>query len=201
MPPYFVPRSRNMRMVPVTLAAVGPHSLRLAGEVADGVRLHGFCTRRYLEHEVMPRLAEGFARTGRDRASFEIAGGGFIATGRDEVETARMVEVARRRVAFYGSTPGYWPVLEAHGLGDLGRKLNAMSKDGKWAEMSREIPDEVVHLFTAIGTHATIARAIEQRFGGLVDTVSLAGNAPLSPDLLAEIRRIPARFEGFRTAW
>jgi hypothetical protein len=112
-----------------------------------------------------------------------------------------MVEVARRRVAFYGSTPGYWPVLEAHGLGDLGRKLNAMSKDGKWAEMSREIPDDVVHLFTAIGTHATIARAIEQRFGGLVDTVSLAGNAPLSPDLLAEIRRIPARFEGFRTAW
>ncbi len=186
---------------PGTLAAVGPHSLRLAGEVADGVRLHGFCTRRYLEHEVMPRLAEGFARTGRDRADFEIADGGFIATGRDEEETARMVEVARGRIAFYGSTPGYWPVLEAHGLGDLGRRLNAMSKEGKWAEMSREIPDGVVDLFTAVGTHATIARAIEQRFGNLVDTVSLAGNAALPPDLLTDIKRIPAWFEGFRTEW
>src|SRR5580700_5796009 len=36
MPPYFIPVSQHMKMVPVTLAAVGPHSLRLAGEVADG---------------------------------------------------------------------------------------------------------------------------------------------------------------------
>jgi alkanesulfonate monooxygenase SsuD/methylene tetrahydromethanopterin reductase-like flavin-dependent oxidoreductase (luciferase family) len=69
MPPYFIPVSQHMKMVPVTLAAVGPHSLRLAGEVADGVRLHGFCTRRYLTEEILPRLAEGMARSGRDRAS------------------------------------------------------------------------------------------------------------------------------------
>ena len=201
MPPYFVPPSQDMRMVPVTLAAVGPHALRLAGEVADGVRLHGFCTRLYLEREVMPRLAEGFARGGRDRAGFEVAGGGFIATGRDEAEVARMVEVARGRIAFYGSTPGYWPVLEMHDLGDLGRKLNAMSKDGKWAEMGREVSDDVVRLFTAIGTHAEIAGAIERRFGGVVDSISCAGNAPVSRETLAEIGRIPARFEGYRTAW
>ncbi len=200
MPPYFVPPSRNMEMVPVTLAAVGPHALRLAGEVADGVRLHGFCTRRYLEREVMPRLAEGFARSGRDRAAFEVAGGGFVATGCDAAEVSRMIEVARGRIAFYGSTPGYWPVLEMHGLGDLGRKLNAMSKEGKWAEMSREVSDEVVHLFAAIGTHAEIAGAIERRFGGVADAISLAGNPAMPPDVLAQIRRIPAPFEGFRTA-
>ncbi len=201
MPPYFVPPTRNLPMVAVTLAAVGPHSLRLAGEVGDGVRLHGFCTRLYLEQEVMPRLSEGFARSGRERDSFEIAGGGFIATGRDADEVARMTEVTRGRIAFYGSTPGYWPVLELHGLGELGRRLNAMSKEGKWAEMSREIPDDVVHLFAAVGTHATITRAIEQRFGGLVNSISLAGNAQLPRDLLQEIQRVPSRFEGFRTAW
>ena len=201
MPPYFVPPSRGMRMVPVTLAAVGPHSLRLAGEVADGVRLHGFCTRRYIEAEVMPRLAEGFARSNHDRSLFEIAGGGFIATGADAAELARSVEVARGRIAFYGSTPGYWPVLDLHGLGDLGRKLNAMSKDGKWAAMAAEISDDVVHLFAAVGTHAEIALAVERRFGGLSDAISLAGNASLPPDLLADLKRIPARFEGFRSAW
>lgn len=201
MPPYFVPPSFDLPMVPVTLAAVGPRALRLAGEVADGVRLHGFCTGRYLDEVVLPLLAEGFARTGRERAHFEIAGGGFIATGADEAAVARTMEVARGRIAFYGSTPGYWPVLEMHGLGDLGRKLNAMSKEGKWAEMSREISDDVVHLFTAAGTHATIAGAIARRFGGRVDSLSLAGNADVPAEVLGEVRRIPCAFEGFRTRW
>src|ERR1700744_2900867 len=32
MPPYFMPPSTGQKMVPITLAAVGEHSLRLAGE-------------------------------------------------------------------------------------------------------------------------------------------------------------------------
>jgi probable F420-dependent oxidoreductase len=205
MPPYFIPVSQRLPMVPITLAAVGPHSLRLAGEVADGVRLHSFCTRRYLTEEILPRLTEGMTRTKRDRANFEITGGGFIATGPDEAAVAEMVEYTRGRIAFYGSTPGYWPVLERHGLGDLGRKLNAMSKAGQWADMAAEVSDDVVALFTAIGTYQTIIAAIEQRFGGLSDALNVGGTslAPtgLPPDLLADVRRIPTRFIGYRTAW
>ena len=118
-------------MVPITLAAVGPHALRLAGEVADGARLHGFCTRRYLVEFILPHLQQGMTRTGRARENFEITSGGFIATGPDEETTAKAFELIRGRVAFYGTTPGYWGVLELHGLGDLGRELNAMSKQGK----------------------------------------------------------------------
>jgi probable F420-dependent oxidoreductase len=205
MPPYFVPASQHLGMVPITLAAVGPHSLRLAGEVADGVRLHGFCTRRYLTEEILPRLSEGMARSGRDRGSFEITGGGFIATGVDIDAVAKMVEYTRGRIAFYGSTPGYWPVLELHGLGDLGRKLNAMSKAGKWAEMAAEVSDDVVALFTAIGTYAEITEAIERRFGGLSDALNVGGTtlAPtgLPPDLLTDIKRIDTPFGGYRTVW
>src|SRR5580704_262012 len=72
MTPHFVPASIGMKMVPITLAAVGPHSLRLAGEVADGVRLHSFCTRRYLAEEIVPRVNEGMTRTERKRKHFEI---------------------------------------------------------------------------------------------------------------------------------
>ncbi|HET6239470.1 MAG TPA: TIGR03617 family F420-dependent LLM class oxidoreductase [Acetobacteraceae bacterium] len=205
MPPYFVPASQHLGMVPITLAAVGPHSLRLAGEVADGVRLHGFCTRRYLTEEIVPRLTEGMARSGRDRASFEITGGGFIATGADNDAVAKMVEYTRGRIAFYGSTPGYWPVLELHGLGDLGRKLNAMSKACKWAEMAAEVSDDVVALFTAIGTYAEITAAIERRFGGLSDALNVGGTtlAPtgLPSDLLDDTKRITTPFTGYRTAW
>jgi probable F420-dependent oxidoreductase len=206
MPPYFMPPSTHQPMVPITLAAVGPHSLRLAGEVADGVRLHGFCTRRYLAEEILPRLHEGMARTSRSRAQFEITGGGFIATGKDEASTARMFEVVRGRVAFYGSTPGYWGVLELHGLGDLGRELNAMSKAGKWGEMASRVSDDVVHLFAAVGTHKEIAQRIEERFGGLSDAINLRADSSsegdaVPPDVLQDIKRIATPFEGYRTAW
>lgn len=204
MTPNFTPESMHLPPVPVTLAAVGPHTLRLAGEVADGVRLHAFCTRRYLEDVVMPRLADGWARSGRTRERFEIHGGGFIATGPDEAAVAKKVDWVRMRVGFYGSTPAYWPVLEAHGLGDLGRKLNAMSKQGQWAAMTREISDDVVRLFAAVGTHKEIAGAIRERFAGS-DSVSASATseegADLPPDVIQDIQRIPTAFAGYGNAW
>jgi len=134
-----------------------------------------------------------------------VSGGGFIATGPDEAAVTRMVEWVRTRVGFYGSTPGYWPVLELHGLGDLGRKLNVLSKQGKWAEMTASISDDVVQLFAAIGTHKEIVGIIERRFGKLSDAVFASINSTirsdLPPDVLADIHRIPIRFKGFKTAW
>src|SRR5438093_2801298 len=144
------PRTEGRTMVRVTVAAVGPAMLRLAGEVCDGARLHGFCTRRYLDEVVMRELGSGMARSGRARESLEISGGGFIATGPDEAAVARMTEWVRSRVAFYASTPAYWPVLELHGLHELGRKLNAMTKAGQWERMAGEIPDDVLRLFAAV---------------------------------------------------
>jgi alkanesulfonate monooxygenase SsuD/methylene tetrahydromethanopterin reductase-like flavin-dependent oxidoreductase (luciferase family) len=168
------------------------------------VRLHAFCTRNYLERMVMPKLAEGWAKSGRTRESFEIHGGGFIATGPDEAAVQKKVDWVRMRVGFYGSTPAYWPVLEAHGLGDLGRKLNAMSKQGQWAAMTKEISDDVVRLFAAVGTHREIAAAIRERFAGS-DSVSASATsdegADLPPDVIQDIKRIPTTFTGYGGAW
>ena len=205
MTPNFTPESTGQRMVPITIAAVGERSLRLAGEVADGVRLHGFCTRRYLEEVCMPRIAEGMARTGRKRGSFEVTGGGFIATGATDEEVAKAVEWVRYRVAFYGSTPGYWPVLDLHGLGDLGRKLNRMTKEGAWNRIAAEIEDDTLRLFAAVGRHDELAAAVEQRFGGATDAVysslSMDMRPVLPPDLIQDIRRLPTAFEGYATGW
>jgi len=205
MTPNFVPPSLGLPMVPITLAAVGPKALHLAGQVADGVVLHPFSTRRYHEEVVLPSLRDGLTESGRDFDRFEISGGGFIATGPDEAAVARMFEWVRTRVGFYGSTPAYWPVLEIHGLGDLGRKLNALSKQGRWSEMTASITDEVVHLFAAVGTHKQIAQAIEQRFAGLSDAVFASINSAVPSDLpsevLTDIHRISTRFKGFKTEW
>src|SRR5439155_8888536 len=201
MTPNFAPEPIEAPTPPVMIAAVGPAMLKVAAEECDGVKLHGFCTRKYIEDAVIPRLAEGLAKSGRQRENYEISGGGFLATGPDDATVARMFEWVRERVAFYGSTQAYWPVFAVHGLEDLGHKLNAMTRQGKWSEMAKEVPDDVVHLFAAVGRHDQIVGAIEQRFGGLVDSLTLRGDGvgeagEVPPDLVQDIRHIPHPYRG-----
>jgi probable F420-dependent oxidoreductase len=201
MTPNFTPPAIDAPSPAVMIAAVGPAMLRVAAEECDGVKLHGFCTRKYLTDAIMPRIEAGLAKAGRARAQYEISGGGFLATGPDDESVARRFEWVRQRVAFYGSTPAYYPVLAVHGLEDLGLKLNALVRRGKWGEMAKEVPDDVVHLFAAIGRHDEIVGAIERRFGGLVDALTLRGAAmdevgEVPPDLVLEIRGVPHLFRG-----
>ena len=105
-------------------------------------------------------------RSDRKRESLEIVGGGYIVTGPDEETVAKNLEWVRYRVAFYGSTPNYFPVWEVHGLEDLGKKLHQMSREKLWDEMPNEIDDDVLKLFAAIGTYENVAKEIETRFGG-----------------------------------
>jgi len=108
----------------------------------------------------------------------------------------------RQRVAFYGSTPAYYPVLAVHGLEDLGLKLNAMVRQGKWSEMAKEVPDDVAHLFAAVGRHDQIVGAISERFGGLADALTLRAPTEqgvvegMPADLVQDIRRIPHHYAG-----
>jgi probable F420-dependent oxidoreductase len=202
MTPNFAPEPIKAPPPPVMIAAVGPAMLKVAAEECDGVKLHGFCTRKYIEDVVMPQLAEGLAKAGRKRENYEVSGGGFLATGPDDATVAGMFEWVRERVAFYGSTQAYWPVLAPHGLEELGHKLNAMTRQGKWSEMAKEVPDDVVHLFAAVGRYDQIVKAIEQRFGGLADALNARANAAqpghLPRDLIQDIRRVPHTFRNFK---
>ncbi len=198
MTPNFTPPRIPGPPPAVMIAAVGPAMLRVAAEECDGVKLHGFCTRKYLTDAIMPRVEAGLAKAGRAREDYEISGGGFLATGPDDASVAKRFEWVRQRVAFYGSTPAYYPVFAVHGLEDLGLKLNAMVRQGKWAELAAEVPDDVAHLFAAVGRHDQIVGAIAERFGGLVDALTLRGDGvgEVPPDLVQDIRRVPHQFRG-----
>ena len=205
MTPDFSPEPTGLPTVPVTIAAVGEAMLRVAGEVCDGVRLHPLCSRRYVEEIALPRIAEGMRRGGRRRANFDVFGGGFVVTGPDPKTVAEGIEWVRKRVAFYASTRTYAPILALHGLDDLGAKLHTMSVASRWSEMPAQISDDVVRLFAACGTYNEIAGAIEERYGGLADSIELnfpAGTpAGLQRELLTDIRRVPHLFQGFDTKW
>ena len=201
MTPNFTPPPIAAPPPPVMIAAVGPAMLRVAAEECDGVKLHGFCTRKYLTDEIMPRIEAGLAKAGRKRENYEISGGGFLATGADDATVAKRFEWVRQRVAFYGSTPAYYPVLAVHGLEDLGLKLNAMVREGRWGDLAKQVPDDVAHLFAAVGRHDEIVGAIERRFGGLVDSLTLRGDgvgdaSEFPPGLVQDIRRVPHQYCG-----
>lgn len=203
MTPEFSPGPQGLKLPPIAMAAVGPLMLKTAARVADSVRLHGFATRAYLEQVVRPLLAEELAAAGKSFAHFEVTGGGFVATGPDEAAVREAAEKLRYRVAFYGSTPAYRPVFDLHGLGELGVRLTELSKQGAWDRMAAQVSDEVLDLFVARAPYEGLADAIEQRFGGVVDSVSIefAAGTPAATrrGVVEAVQRIPSHFEGFAT--
>ncbi len=205
MTPDFSPEPAGLAMPPIAVAAVGAAMLRVAGEVGDGVRLHPLCSRRYLEEVCLPQIAEGMRRSGRSRAHFDIHGGGFVATGPDEAAVRQAMDRVRKRIAFYGSTRTYLPILALHGLDEIGLRLHRLSVDRRWDEMAAEIPDDIVRLFAACGTYREITGAIAQRYGGLANSIEMnfPADAPggLQRELVSDIRRIPHAFAGFDTRW
>ena len=197
MTPNFAPEPNELPVPPIKISAVGPAMLRLSGEACDGVALHGFCTRDYITNQILPRIEEGMARTGRAREHFQISGGGFVATGATDEEVARATEWVRTRVGFYGSTKAYWPVLAEHGLEDLGQKLLHLSHNDGWDRMAEAVSDDVVNLFAAVGRHDELVTAITDRFGGLTDAVTIDAHVP--SDLISELKTIASPFATYDT--
>jgi probable F420-dependent oxidoreductase len=205
MTPEFSPRPSGLTPIPIYTAAVRPAMMRLAARVCDGVRLHGFCTRRYLEEVALREIDAELARVGKERSQFEVCGGGFVATGPNAEAVANTREMIRYRVAFYASTPAYRPVLSLHGWDDLGEKLHRLSVTGGWAQMPGLVTDDVLDHFVAQGTYDELPAAIEARFGGLTDTIELMMPSDLPPggvrEVLARVRAIPAPFVAHAREW
>jgi probable F420-dependent oxidoreductase len=174
MTPFFTPTNIEFGRPKVHLAAVGPHMTEVAGEVADGLLVHGFTTNSYLREVTLPALERGFAKSGRSRANFEISYPVFSVTGRDERELKVAAAKMREQIAFYGSTPAYKPVLDSIGAGELQPQLNAMSKQGRWEAMGGIIDDAVLNEFAVAGEPAALATQIKQRYGDIIDRTSAA---------------------------
>jgi probable F420-dependent oxidoreductase len=180
------------------ISAVGPYMARLAGEMCDGVRMHGFCTAKYIQDVIWPELTKGAERAGRDPKTLDVSGGGFIVTGATQAEVDRSLEEARTRVSFYGSTRTYHGVFEAHGWTEIGPRLHEMSLKGQWDKMPAAVPDDVLEHFVVVGTYDEIVKRIKERFGGICTRVGL-GMPLRTPDdeerLKAMIRELHAESE------
>lgn len=173
--PFFTPPVLDMPDPKVFLAAVGPAMTRVAGEVADGVILHGFTTARYIEEVSRPALASGLARSQRHSDEVTVSLMAFVVTGRSEQEMEQAADAVRGQIAFYASTPAYRPVMDLHGWGGIADELSVLARrgDDAWTRMGELIDDEILAQFAVVAEPGRVAAALVDRYAGLIDRLSL----------------------------
>lgn len=141
------PRTRPS--IPIFLPALFESSIRLAGEIGDGLAGHPVWSLRWTENEMTRTLAEGLAKGGRKRASFHVNLWAYVAIDADR---KRAVDDARATLAFYSGIAQYEKYYAAHGFGAESRAVVAATAKGDFAAAVAAIPDEMVTTFMIAGT-------------------------------------------------
>ena len=163
----------------------------MAAEVADGMIMHPFSSERYIREVTLPAISKGLGASDRTLADFELDYAPIVATGTDEASLQRSIDAARDRIAFYGSTEAYKPVLDIHGWGELQVELNALNKRQQQQEMAALIDDEVLHTIAIVGEPRDVVAKMKERLGDVIGRTGF--HVPGLPDedhaeLLAELR-------------
>jgi probable F420-dependent oxidoreductase len=175
MTPFFTPDASDLGdlgLPKIFLAGVGELMTEVAGEVCDGFLCHGFTTEKYLREVTIPALRRGRDKAGKTMDDFEVVGPSFVVTGATDEDMAMAVAGTRQQIAFYGSTPAYRGVLEIHGWGGLQDELNALSKQGKWAEMGELVDDEILNTFAVVAAPEDVAPELGRRYADVISRIS-----------------------------
>lgn len=185
--PFFNPGPIEHPDIPVLAGAVGPAMTKMVGAIADGMITHPTNTPpRYIREVCIPRLEEGFARTGRKADDFKLILGPLTATGKDAATVESEWEKQRSMLGFLYSTPAYWPSLELFGWQDKGQQLLDMTREGNWGAMRDILSDEMLQEFVPRGTYDEIADVMKERYGGLTKRISFPIPEDPANDKLAQ---------------
>ena len=173
MTPFFNPGPIEHPTIPVYIAAVNEGMCRVAGMVEDGIHVHPLHTARYLREVILPAIAEGASKASKRKEDVAIAASVFAAVGDDKNEIRGVREAMRQQIAFYASTRSYRKVLELHGWGDVGDRLHALSVEGDWAAMGKEVTEEMLNEFVIEGSWSEIGGIAGRKYSGLADRVRM----------------------------
>jgi probable F420-dependent oxidoreductase len=194
MQPFFKPDPIEHPTIPIYTGAVGPAMLALAGEVADGLMTHPTNTApRYLREAVLPRLARGAARSGRDPGEIELMVTPLAVTGREAASVAAEREKTRQLLTFLYSTPSYWPSLELFGWRERGEQLHQLTREGRWGDMASVVDDEMLAVFAPQGRYDEIADVLREWYVDLTSwiTFPMPADEACDPDaakVIAQLR-------------
>lgn len=176
--------------LPIYLATLGPKSMELTGELANGWLGTSFIP----EHAdvFLEPMKKGLAKSGRTLADMDIQVGGSFELG-DDVE--RMVQARRPAMAFtlggMGSaqTNFYNDAFKRAGYAEAATEVQQLWVDGKKEAAIRAVPDEMILKTSLIGTKEMITERIQAYRNAGVTTLRLStggGNWKERTDSLAE---------------
>ena len=167
LPDAWVPRRHPYGDIAIDISAVAPWMCRMAGEVADGIHVHPLHSVPYLHNRLLPAVAEGTARSGREPGAVQLIVPVFAVPGDTPEERAGLLERARQQIAFYGSTRNYAFQFDDLGFEGTSARLNERLKAGDPAGMAATITDEMLEHFAVVAGWDDMAGALIDRYGGL----------------------------------
>lgn len=180
---------------PVDIAAVGPWMVRMAGAVADGVHVHPFHSRRYLDERLLPGLRDGAEGADRSVDDLTLSVPVFTIVGDSEEERAKWRERARFQIAFYGSTRNYGFMFDMLGFDDTSARINEKLKAGDLPGMAALITDEMLDHYAVTSTWDDLASALADKYDGIADRLILyfaEEAAAADPNALARFGEVAA---------
>ena len=166
LPAQWAPRRHPHGDIKVDISAVGPWMCRMAGEVADGIHVHPFHSLPYLQNRLLPAVAEGAARAGRDPAAVDLIVPVFAVPGDTPEEQAPLLERARSQIAFYGSTKNYAFQFDDLGFEGTSSRLNDLLKAGDQAGMGAAITEDMVAHYAVVARWDDLADKLVERYRG-----------------------------------
>ena len=194
MVPLFDPGPIDHPRIPIHVAGIGPNMCAVAGEVADGLRLHPVCTTKFIDEIALPALAKGAARSGRPVEEVEVCMKPLVGTAPTEAALAQVAETVRARVAFYLSTPTYRRTFALHGWLDIAQQASNLARAQAWEELPGLVSDEMLHTVATLATHDRIAAALQDRYAGRTHRIEFSipvktpGDAAVLQGILAELQ-------------
>ena len=188
MPATFTPQNTDAPRPRISLSATGPLMTRVAAECADGMIMHPFSSEKYMTEVTLPAIEEGLRSRGQTLEQFQLDYAPMIATGEDEESLQKAISHVRDRIAFYGCTVAYRPVLDIHGWGALQDDLIDLNRRHATSAMADLITDDILHTIAIVGTPDQVVEQMKQRFGGVIHRTSFAGT-DLTPETTQEMLR------------
>ncbi len=186
MQPFFNPGPIERPDIPILLGGVSARMMRLAGEVADGLMTHPTNTSpRYLAEIARPAIDTGAKTAARDPGAVGIIVSPFVAIGSTREALTRERERIREHLGFLYSTPQYRTTLELHGWHDVGNRLHALTREGRWRDLPAEISGSMLDALVPTGTYEEIGDVLKSWFGGVAGIALAMPSDPSDDSKLA----------------
>lgn len=165
--------------VPVTIGTWGTATARMAGEVADEVKIGGSANPAMVRH-VRPAIVQGSQRAGRAPDAVGVCVGAVTVVDEDR---RRARDLARREVALYLTVVAELdPETDPEWLG----RIRAATDRGDLAAIAADTSDEVLDRFAFAGTPGDLVRQVEALAAAGVTRIEFG--TPLGPDPAHAIR-------------